>query len=529
MSNPSADIFSPDVWRSVLQHAEIAVILLDLQGSVTAAEGAALRWIQGAPLVGQPVRDLSEDPAQIDALLARVSEGQISSARIRILNAAANFRIDSTTHALTNPEATPAGNRWWNVSCRKHSGGFLMIVEDATDLIEAQVARDEVLVGVQGILWHADVSYVDEEFLWDLRIVNEEMGQRFLPLSVPSNVTWGQVWVQSRHPEDNQRINRASSEALLAGVEGYHQTFRCYDAAGRVHWLREDVQVRRAAPDRWRLIGICTDLTEFQEQQLRLMEFQALADNALDPIVLFTPEGRVRYANTAATEQFRTGQSGTLMGLHATELIASQDRPRLAAEVMPSLTSGWRGEIAFVRADGSDWPAYVSVFAFIGPDGDHRGTVMIASDIGDRLRAELERKDLQEQLIQTQQAALRELSTPLIPLADNLVAMPLVGAIDGARAQQVMETLLEGIARLQAEYAIIDITGVRMVDTQVADALLRVARAAQLLGAQVILTGISAEVAQSLVQLGAELRGIATLPNLQAGIAYVMSKQERPE
>ena len=149
----------------------------------------------------------------------------------------------------------------------------------------------------------------------------------------------------------------------------------------------------------------------------------------------------------------------------------------------------------------------------------------ILTDITEQKRAEEERIAMREEIIAAQQSALRELSTPLIPIANGVVAMPIVGAIDSNRAQQIMESLLEGISALQAETAILDITGVRVVDTQVAQALLQAARAASLLGAQVVLTGIGAEVAQSLVHLGADLSRIVTRSNLQAGIAYALEKR----
>lgn len=134
-----------------------------------------------------------------------------------------------------------------------------------------------------------------------------------------------------------------------------------------------------------------------------------------------------------------------------------------------------------------------------------------------------ERLALQDQIIATQQAALRELSTPLIPLTEGIVLMPLIGAIDSSRAQRIMETLLEGIAFYQAETAILDISGVRVVDTQVADALLRAAKAAKLLGTQVFLTGISPEVAQTITHLGADMQDIRTLANLQAALQLMVS------
>jgi rsbT co-antagonist protein RsbR len=128
-------------------------------------------------------------------------------------------------------------------------------------------------------------------------------------------------------------------------------------------------------------------------------------------------------------------------------------------------------------------------------------------------------------VIEAQRAALRELSTPLVPLADGVIAMPLIGTIDSVRAHEVMEKLLDGIISLRARTAILDITGVKVVDTMVADALLKVARAARLFGAHVILTGIGPDVARSLGQIGADLSGIVTLGTLQSGIAHALNQR----
>ncbi|NTV62373.1 MAG: PAS domain-containing protein [Oscillochloris sp.] len=123
---------------------------------------------------------------------------------------------------------------------------------------------------------------------------------------------------------------------------------------------------------------------------------------------------------------------------------------------------------------------------------------------------------------ETRQAVIRELSTPLIPVTDDVVVMPLIGSIDSARAQQVIESLLEGIEQTRARIAIIDITGVPVVDTQVANALLRAAQAVRLLGTDVVLTGIRPEVAQTLVGLGADLSGIKTRGTLRSAITQAL-------
>lgn len=156
--------------------------------------------------------------------------------------------------------------------------------------------------------------------------------------------------------------------------------------------------------------------------------------------------------------------------------------------------------------------------------GNVVGLLSQTEDVTNQLQGEEERAALQEQVIQAQAAALRELSTPLIPLADGVVAMPLIGSIDSARAQQVIEGLLIGVAENHASVTILDITGVPVVDTQVANALLQAAQAVKLLGAKVVLTGIRPEVAQTLVGLGVDMSGITTRSTLQSGIAYAFGR-----
>ncbi len=131
----------------------------------------------------------------------------------------------------------------------------------------------------------------------------------------------------------------------------------------------------------------------------------------------------------------------------------------------------------------------------------------------------------QEGMIRAQQQLILELSTPLIPVHHGIVVMPIIGGIDSSRAKQIIETLLEGIGVHRARTAILDITGVKAVDTHVAQALLQAAQAARLLGTEVILTGISPGVAQTLVTLDVDLRGIDTQSTLQQGIARALNSQ----
>ena len=122
------------------------------------------------------------------------------------------------------------------------------------------------------------------------------------------------------------------------------------------------------------------------------------------------------------------------------------------------------------------------------------------------------------------QRTISELSSPVIQVWEGVLVLPLVGAIDSERARRMTEDLLNGIVARQAEHVIIDITGVPVVDTRVANHLLQTIKAARLLGARCLLVGISSEVAQAMVHLGIDLSGIATRANLQVGIEYVMAQ-----
>lgn len=147
---------------------------------------------------------------------------------------------------------------------------------------------------------------------------------------------------------------------------------------------------------------------------------------------------------------------------------------------------------------------------------------------------EAERSELDRALseLQTSTAArlgllqtVRDLSTPVIRIYEQILVLPLIGEIDAERAQQIEISLLAGIERHRATEVLLDLTGVPFVDTAVAAYLMRAARAAQLIGSGVIIVGISPRVAQSLVQLRVDFSGIATRANLQSGLVYALRKR----
>ncbi|HSB60481.1 MAG TPA: STAS domain-containing protein, partial [Vicinamibacteria bacterium] len=123
-----------------------------------------------------------------------------------------------------------------------------------------------------------------------------------------------------------------------------------------------------------------------------------------------------------------------------------------------------------------------------------------------------------ERIIRQQQEAIRELSTPVLQVRDRLLILPIIGVIDPQRARQLTEQLLRGIRANRAKVVVVDITGVPAVDATVANHLVQTVDASRLMGANVIVTGLSSEIAQTLVTIGVDLGKINAVGDLQGGI-----------
>jgi rsbT co-antagonist protein RsbR len=129
-----------------------------------------------------------------------------------------------------------------------------------------------------------------------------------------------------------------------------------------------------------------------------------------------------------------------------------------------------------------------------------------------------------DEAVARQRQELMEVSTPIIRLWEGIVAVPLIGTLDSIRSQVVMESLLAGIVDEQATVAILDITGVPMVDTLVAQHLMKTAMAVQLMGAECVISGIRPQIAQTIVHLGIDLREITTRATLSDALKYGLAR-----
>jgi len=138
-------------------------------------------------------------------------------------------------------------------------------------------------------------------------------------------------------------------------------------------------------------------------------------------------------------------------------------------------------------------------------------------------------RDLEGKLetIEMQQAAIRELSTPIIEVWAGVLCLPVVGIVDSQRSAEMTETLLETIVAKQARMAIVDITGIDVMDTKTADHFIKMARAVRLLGAECIVSGINPGIAQTLTHIGVDLTGVRTLRSLRDALQLYLRETEQ--
>jgi PAS domain S-box-containing protein len=220
--------------------------------------------------------------------------------------------------------------------------------------------------------------------------------------------------------------------------------------------------------------------------------------------------------------------TGTLDAYMA--LVHEDDRAAVSEQVervFGSNDPAYYIEHRHVRRDGE--VRYLTSHGYLFRDKDGKPIRLsgIVQDVTEQRRKEDERAAMQQQVIDAQRENLRQLGAPIIPLAANTLAMPLVGTLTPERAMIVTETLLHAVTERGAEFVILDVTGVPAVDTEVADGLLRVAQAVRLLGAEVALTGMQPGVARALVELGVDMSAFVTKADLQGGIAWARKNSRR--
>ncbi|WP_437855183.1 PAS domain-containing protein [Sorangium sp. So ce363] len=280
-----------------------------------------------------------------------------------------------------------------------------------------------------------------------------------------------------------------------------------------------------------RFVAVVTiDVTARVESEAQRRRGAALLEAFIQnaPMLMFARDSEGRHTLLNPPVEALLGKPRQeLMGKTQHDLFPAEIADRFATQDRAAMASSEpiTSEDEMELADGTH--VYMSTrFALRDEEGRVSGCGAIAVDITERVRAEARTRHLQEKMLLVQQETIRAISTPLLPIADGVLVAPLVGELTRERGAQFTETLLDGISRQHARITILDVTGVPQAGPEVTDALIRAARSARLLGAEVVLTGIRPSVAQALVELGADLGGIVTRGTLERGVTYALSGRE---
>jgi rsbT co-antagonist protein RsbR len=263
-------------------------------------------------------------------------------------------------------------------------------------------------------------------------------------------------------------------------------------------------------------------LTEKAVLDQRLL--RAFLDNASDKVYFKDAESRFIKVSRSTAEMFGLSDPAALVGKTDFDFFAEEHaRPAFEdeQEVMRNGQPIFKEEKE-TQIDGQETWASTIKMPLRDEEGKIVGTFGVSRDITEQKRIEAESARLQQELVEAQQRAIHELSTPVIPVLEGVIVMPLVGSIDTLRARDIMRKLLGGIREHRAKVVILDVTGVPIVDSGVASHLNKTIKAARLKGARTIVVGISDAVAETIVDLGLDWSGIETLGDLKTGLRVAL-------
>lgn len=325
------------------------------------------------------------------------------------------------------------------------------------------------------------------------------------------------VFVEAMGDGGGKQALPAALQNLVAGVSGHGQAVEAEisDGRGGVFWF---TAVRPPGEQYINLYG--RNVTEHKRAEEALQKSEKLLRSVLEvlPVGVFMMDGagniqdtnpavrdiwgNVRLVGTSGYSQYKLWRSdtGKPPEMHERPGVRAIQTGRPVLREMFEIES----------FDGQRKTILISAVPIRDPDGTVTGIIGVNEDITE-LRAS-------QAAIERDREIIRELSTPVLPVDRGLLIVPLIGAIDPRRARQLTEQLLTGIRQNRAKVVVINVTGVGAIDSSVANHLVQTAEAARLLGAQVILTGVSTSVALTLVTVGVNLGSLKTLGDLQSGI-----------
>jgi PAS domain S-box-containing protein len=365
----------------------------------------------------------------------------------------------------------------------------------------------------------------------------------------------GKLAFEFIHPEDQERTMASFAGWVGDRVRSASFENRQVAKSGEVHHMLWTVNPRYDEEGNMReLWSIARDITERKQTEETLRQNEHIVSSSSDMIALLDEKFHYLSANAAYAETFNKA-SDEFIGSTVSAVFGEEFFDEV---IKPSALRCLSGEIVSYQ-DWFDFPAYgsrymeINYYPYIDADNQIKGIVVNGRDITERKQAEEElqrHRDHLEELVQERTTALEEtnvqlqqeieegkqreevirqqteeileMSTPVMQMWEGVVVAPLIGMLDSQRTQRFMEVLLQRIVDTNSPVALVDITGVPLIDTQTAQNLIETVGAVQLLGAKVILTGVRPAIAQTLVHLGIDLSDVETCSSLAAGLRLAL-------
>ncbi len=297
---------------------------------------------------------------------------------------------------------TKSGEQRWlsdhSFPWRDHFGNIIGSVGALRDITGRRVAEDElryVATSARCILWQGAVDYRGERPHWNIRVSCEDAAQEFLPLDVEPGKTYMDAWYWSRMPEDRDRMDQNAERSMREGLPGYTHEFRCRRKDGKFVWLSESVRVEALADRQYRLVGVCTDVTERKVAEVRLAEERQLLRTLIDslPDEVFVKDVRGLYVlNNAAHLRFLgVEDQDSAIGKTDHDFLSAEAADRIRAEERGIVRSGQplmsSEEGVFDRSGARQW-FWTTKVPLRDSSGEIVGVIGIQRNITDRRRAE---------------------------------------------------------------------------------------------------------------------------------------------
>jgi rsbT co-antagonist protein RsbR len=337
-------------------------------------------------------------------------------------------------------------------------------------------------------------------------------------------------------PSNLAFVNRASLPMALLGSDGaIVATSPGWDRLFDATPPRADVELQMTAGAEGGLLVVATDRSDLRaeanelQKRVDFMEWQALSLStfakaiAHTPIVLFAvdPSGVTTMSDGKGLELvgLRPGERVGVNELEATAGTAAHDALRRA----------FRGETFRALTEPVPGVHFETWYTPLRDENDRPdGVLGLAIDATERVRSE-QRLVEKAKVIERQAATIRELAAPVIKVWDEIVCMPIIGTVDAARSTDMTERLLQAIVTEQARFAVLDLTGVEAMDTSTVNHVIRMLRAARMLGVQGVLSGARPSVAHTVVSLGVDLDDLRMVRTLHDALSWCLTRKEADE